>query len=92
MTALLRRVLPEVAPHTLATLLSVNTLPPKDFSILSSSDKSQPEVVYDPNKPSILDVFLACIAKALTLQTKVKGASSKGMPSSVKLADFLNTG
>ena len=43
-TALLRRVLPEVAPHTLASLLSVNALPPKDFSILSSSDKSQPEV------------------------------------------------
>ena len=48
--------------------------------------------MYDPSKPGILDVFLACIAKALTLQTKVKGASSKGMPSSVKLADFLNAG
>ena len=49
-TALLRRVLPEVAPHTLASLLSVNALPPKDFSILSSSDKSQPEV----SKPEII--------------------------------------
>ena len=48
--------------------------------------------MYDPSKPGILDVFLACIAKALTLQTKVKGASSKGMPSSVKLADYLNAG
>ena len=73
-TALLRRVLPEVAPQTLANLLGVPSLPPPDFNLSRESDQS-PEP-YDVRRMGILDVFLACIAKALTMQVKTK---SKGI-------------
>lgn len=78
MTSLLRRVLPEVSPPTLASILGVSSLPPSDFSIISESSKdSKPEEsTYDIHSTGILDVFLSCIAKALTVQTKVKGSSS----------------
>ncbi|XP_054723026.1 E3 ubiquitin-protein ligase MYCBP2-like [Uloborus diversus] len=77
-TSLLRRVLPEVSPPTLALILGVNALPPTDFSIISEANKEnkQDENTYDVHCTGILDVFLACIAKALTVQTKVKGSSS----------------
>lgn len=67
--ALLRRILPEVRPQTLASLLGITQLPPKDFGILARS--SQDSIV-TPNDIGILDVFLSCIAKALTLQVKSK--------------------
>ncbi len=70
--------------HALSLVLQIGAFPHCQVFLL--------QIAYDPTKPGILDVFLACIAKALTLQTKVKGASSKGMPSSVKLADCLNVG
>ncbi|KAG8179148.1 hypothetical protein JTE90_015337 [Oedothorax gibbosus] len=79
-TSLLRRVLPEVSPPTLASILGVTTLPPSDFSIISDSNKDgkHEEKGFDIHKTGILDVFLACIAKALTVQTKVKGSSALG--------------
>ena len=89
MTALLRRVLPEVPPQTLANLLLVPSLPAKDFSISQTASKSDEPEVFDPEKPGILDVFLACIAKALSVQMKVKGhGGSKGI-STVVLHDCL---
>lgn len=68
-TALLRRVLPEIPPSLLASLLKVKRLPSVD--LVSSSDDP-----FNPLDPGVLDVFLACIAKALTVQTKVKGRTS----------------
>ncbi|ELU16916.1 hypothetical protein CAPTEDRAFT_222007 [Capitella teleta] len=79
-TALLRRVLPEVQPQSLAAVLGVPSLPPKDFSIL---DKGR-----DPGQLGILDVFLACIAKALVVQTKVKGQGAKSAQT-FKLSDCI---
>ena len=72
-TALLRRVLPEIAPSSLASLLKVKRLPPVDFMKSVSCTQEEP---FDPHDSGILDVFLACIAKALTVQTKVKGGGS----------------
>lgn len=90
MTALLRRVLPEVSPQTLASILEVNVLPPRDYSIIASGDQQQIQPDFDPSQPAILDVFLACIAKALTLQTKVKGqAGGKGV-TSFRLMDCMS--
>ena len=65
--ALLRRILPEVRPQTFASLLGISELPPKDFGILARSTASEaiPDI-------GILDVFLSCISKALTLQVKSK--------------------
>ena len=73
MTSLLRRVLPEVTPVRLASIIGVKALPPADISdIIHSTEKG------DWNKLGILDMFLGCIAKALTVQLKAKGASIAG--------------
>jgi len=75
--ALLRRVLPHVLPEKLAGLLGISSLPPKDFGILAAAYRSSSEgaefLSFDMHKQGILDVFLSCIAKSLTLQVKVKG-------------------
>lgn len=74
MTALLRRILPEIKPEVLANVTSVDRLPPTDFSIVSvANNSSTRNADFDENAPGILDVFLSCIAKALTVQVKVKG-------------------
>lgn len=93
-TSLLRRVLPEVCPPTLATLLGVPSLPPSDFSIVTDSNKEsqEDESPFDLHRMGVLDVFLACIAKSLTVQTKVKGSantSGKGV-TSVTLATSIH--
>lgn len=66
--ALLRRILPEVRPQSLANLLGIANLPPKDFGILARSTSE----AMAPHDIGILDVFLSCIAKSLTLQVKSK--------------------
>lgn len=72
-TSLLRRVLPEVTPVRLASIIGVKTLPPADISdIIHSTEKG------DWNKLCILDMFLGCIAKALTVQLKAKGTTISG--------------
>src|SRR6218665_2046028 len=84
--ALIRRVLLDVQPKVLAGILGVFCLPPSDFSILSSNS----DVQYDPNRKGLLDVFLACIAKALMVQVKSKlpsGAKSKNSVETFRLAD-----
>lgn len=72
-TALLRRILPEISPDQLAELLSVDKLPPNDFRIVSQSN-----VDFDINRMGIMDIFLALIAKSLQLQVKIKSASATG--------------
>uniref|UniRef100_W5MG66 E3 ubiquitin-protein ligase MYCBP2 n=1 Tax=Lepisosteus oculatus TaxID=7918 RepID=W5MG66_LEPOC len=72
-TSLLRRVLPEVTPARLASIIGVKALPPADISdIIHSTEKG------DWNKLGILDMFLGCIAKALTVQLKAKGTTISG--------------
>ncbi|KAG7266723.1 hypothetical protein CRUP_006269 [Coryphaenoides rupestris] len=72
-TSLLRRVLPEVTPVRLASIIGVKALPPADISdIIHSTEKG------DWNKLGMLDMFLGCIAKALTVQLKAKGAGIAG--------------
>ncbi|CAI9571257.1 unnamed protein product [Staurois parvus] len=72
-TSLLRRVLPEVTPTRLASIIGVKSLPPADISdIIHSTEKA------DWNKLGILDMFLGCIAKALTVQLKAKGTPITG--------------
>ncbi|RWS17339.1 E3 ubiquitin-protein ligase MYCBP2-like isoform X4 [Dinothrombium tinctorium] len=70
-TSLLRRVLPEIQPTSFAAIVNVDSLPPSDF--LAANNK---EGEFDLHKAGVLDVFLACIAKALTVQTKIKGTST----------------
>ncbi|XP_039539330.1 E3 ubiquitin-protein ligase MYCBP2 isoform X12 [Pimephales promelas] len=72
-TSLLRRVLPEVTPMRLASVIGVKALPPADISdIIHSTEKG------DWTKLGILDMFLGCIAKALTVQLKAKGTTIGG--------------
>ena len=88
-TSVLRRVLPEVAPETLASLIGVRKLPDADRLTRSTSsvagDDGEGET-FDPKRVGILDVFLACIAKSLSLQVKSKGKSSgRGVTSTCRV-------
>ncbi|XP_052283534.1 E3 ubiquitin-protein ligase MYCBP2-like isoform X2 [Dreissena polymorpha] len=87
--SVLRRVLPDVKPQALAAILGVPTLPPVEYSIVSLASKDDDERGFDPRRPCILDVFLACIAKALTVQMKVKTAGSHKGVTSVTLGECL---
>jgi len=94
--AVLRRVLPLVAPARFANILSVTTLPPKDFTILtaaslqSKSEDLGRDPAFDPHNLGILDIFLGCISKALTIQVKKKvGAAGRAM-STVSLASCIH--
>ncbi|XP_075230357.1 E3 ubiquitin-protein ligase MYCBP2-like isoform X2 [Lycorma delicatula] len=86
-TGLVRRMLPEVSPTVLANLTGVSHLPPTDFSIAASA-KDQ-DAQFDCHRVGILDVFLSCIAKALTVQVKVKSKDGKGV-SSISLATSIH--
>ncbi|ESO93791.1 hypothetical protein LOTGIDRAFT_205644 [Lottia gigantea] len=79
--SVLRRVLPDIKPQALASILSIPALPPVDYSIISAGNRDEERYAdFDPETPGILDVFLACISKALTVQTKVKTVGpSKGL-------------
>lgn len=79
MTSLLRRILPEIKPETLASVINVERLPPTDFSIVSVANSAIAHVSnFNEHAAGILDVFLSCIAKALTVQVKVKGKENNG--------------
>nr|CAD7443817.1 unnamed protein product [Timema bartmani] len=93
-TSLLRRMLPEISPLLLGNVMNVDHMPPADFSIVSVANKGpmEPKHVFDIHRVGILDVFLSCIAKALTVQVKVKGkdaAGSKGL-TTVTLATSIH--
>uniref|UniRef100_A0ABM0LXG7 Probable E3 ubiquitin-protein ligase MYCBP2 n=1 Tax=Saccoglossus kowalevskii TaxID=10224 RepID=A0ABM0LXG7_SACKO len=70
--SILRRILPEITPQQFASNMGISSLPPTDISILTQSNKSQPST---DDYVGILDILLACMAKALTVQVKVKGGS-----------------
>ena len=67
-TSLFKRILPEITPQILAKILSITSLPPSDHLLENSC-----EIEFDIKKTGLLDVFLACIAKALSIQIKIKG-------------------
>ena len=99
-TALLRRMLPELPPPVFASLVGVDVLPTTDYGILQVLNSTGSIEKYSANlivvwlpRVGILDVFLACIAKALTIQVKTKGRdkeSSKNPISSVTMASIFN--
>jgi len=43
-TSLLRRMLPEISPAVLGSVMSVDRLPPADFSIVSAANKAPLEL------------------------------------------------
>lgn len=76
--SLLRRILPLVLPHRLAHTLGIIALPKPGFSaITEATDASASQNNLEKN-PGILDVLLAAVAKALTVQVKSKGAKKGG--------------
>ena len=95
--SLLRRVLPKVPPQGFATLLGIANLPPKEFGVMTRSTSTEISEEQDMSfltNPGLLDVFLSCIAKALTLQVKTKGLSKesglKGQTTTVSLGTSIH--
>ncbi|XP_069950165.1 E3 ubiquitin-protein ligase MYCBP2 isoform X3 [Cherax quadricarinatus] len=96
--ALFRRMLADVPPQSLALIVGVDVLPAQDYAILHAATKDD-ESTFDIHKQGILDVFLAVIAKALTVQLKTKGSEGsksvmsqgKGGVTSVTLATTMPT-
>lgn len=74
-TALLRRILPEITAEHFAELLGVNRMPPNDFSIVTNQT-----LPFDMNRLGIIDIFLAVIAKSLQLQVKIKTITATTQP------------
>ncbi|KMQ98404.1 putative e3 ubiquitin-protein ligase mycbp2-like protein [Lasius niger] len=90
-TSLLRRILPEIKPETLASVTNVERLPPTDFSIVSAANSGFTHVSdFNEHSAGIIDVFLSCIAKALTVQVKVKGKENGKALQSVSLATSIH--
>ncbi|CAH1132864.1 unnamed protein product [Ceutorhynchus assimilis] len=77
-TSLLRRMLPEITPEFFAKVVGVTSLPPRDFNIVSVANKDANSFKFDINNIGILDIFLSVIAKALTLQVKMRSKSGSG--------------
>ncbi|KAG0697765.1 E3 ubiquitin-protein ligase MYCBP2 [Chionoecetes opilio] len=96
--ALFRRMLADVPPQSLALILGVEELPAHDYASLHAAAQD-PDATFDPQKQGILDVFLAVIAKALTVQLKTKGSEGgkmvvtqgKGGVTSVTLTSAMPT-
>ncbi|KAG7189537.1 hypothetical protein KM043_017228 [Ampulex compressa] len=78
-TSLLRRILPGIKPEAFAKCIGVERLPPTDFSIVSTTNYSEVHTTeFNEHSAGIIDVFLSCIAKVLTIQMKVKGRENNG--------------
>lgn len=82
-TSLLRRILPEINPDSFAKVMGVDRLPPKDFSVVSAAPKDL-SGEFNVHRAGILDIFLSIIAKALSVQVKVKvKTGSPGAPKEI---------
>lgn len=91
-TALLRRILPEISPEQFAELLNIHCLPPNDFNITSQSNDG-----FDMNRLGLLDIFLAIIAKSLHLQVKIKSTNASNaignkQPIALQLCNCIDLG
>ena len=76
--SVLRRILSLVSPHRLAHTLGIASLPKPGFSaVTEATDASGTQNNLEKN-PGILDVLLAVVAKALSVQVKSKGAKKGG--------------
>ena len=64
-TLLLRRILPEISPDTLAKILEIDYQPPKDINSLLQNAKN-----LQANRMGLLDILLAVIAKSLQIQVR----------------------
>ena len=71
--SLLRRVLPEIKPSFLASLLKVKRLPKDPVDVIAKDAADS----FDDNQVGLLDILLSCVAKALTIQTKTRGSHHK---------------
>ena len=72
--SILHRVLPLVIPQRLAHTLGIESLPKPGYSaVTEATDASGTQMNLEKNV-GILDVLLAVVAKALTVQVKSKGA------------------
>ncbi|KAH9488940.1 E3 ubiquitin-protein ligase mycbp2 [Bulinus truncatus] len=85
-TIIFRRVLPWVKPQVLAPILNIPSLPPPDYNIVG---ESQGDSTFDPDVPGILDVFLACVAKALNVQMKIKSSGSSKVCTTLTMSQCL---
>lgn len=71
--ALLEKVIPDITPRKLADYLDITMLPPEGYSAIAAAISSGTAVL---NHVGLLDIFLACISKALSVQAKAKGRSA----------------
>ena len=71
--ALLEKVIPDITPRKLADYLDIAMLPPEGYSAIAAAISSGTAVL---NHVGLLDIFLACISKALSVQAKAKGRSA----------------
>jgi len=82
--SLLRRTLSDVAPRSFATLLGIDHEPPSDLGAVlrTSCDEDRPS-------SGLLDVLLACVAKALSVQLKCRlpGATAVSKPAFISLSN-----
>nr|AOV18880.1 myc binding protein 2 [Lymnaea stagnalis] len=85
-TIIFRRVLPWVKPQVLAPILSIPSLPPPDYNIVG---ESQGDSSFDPDVPGILDVFLACVAKSLNVQMKIKSSGPSKVCTTLTMSQCL---
>ncbi|XP_071950592.1 E3 ubiquitin-protein ligase MYCBP2-like isoform X2 [Antedon mediterranea] len=83
-TAILRKVLPEITPNRFASVTG-STLPIMDINVITTSAE-KPKVMEEEETIGVLEVFLAVITKALTVQTKMKAAGSGKVVQSITLA------
>lgn len=86
-TLLLRRILPEVSPGKLASILKISTMPLRD---LNSVAALRNDGLFNPNIEGILDPLLSCISKSLTVQVKIKSSSKDNKVSPVSISNFFN--
>ncbi|KAJ8027887.1 E3 ubiquitin-protein ligase MYCBP2 [Holothuria leucospilota] len=89
-TSILRKVLPEISPSYFARVVGVTNLPSLDIVMLSQEGHSSSSSSGIPQK-GVLDVFLACIAKALTVQVKAKGSGGSKAPQSTSVAKTFSS-
>ncbi|XP_059170813.1 E3 ubiquitin-protein ligase MYCBP2-like isoform X4 [Physella acuta] len=85
-TIIFRRVLPWVKPQVLAPILSIPCLPPPDYNIVGESEGDSD---FDPDVPGILDVFLACVAKSLNVQMKIKSSGPSKVCTTLTMSQCL---
>ncbi|KAJ8916893.1 hypothetical protein NQ315_013361, partial [Exocentrus adspersus] len=72
-TSLLRRMLSEITPETFTKIVGIKKLPVKDLTNITAENRDCNSGNFDIDQVGVLDVFLSVIAKALTVQVKIRG-------------------